>query len=67
MGRGVPMGVMICYSWIASVFQVMLLFFYVSATDQISGLFLAGPIGVGPGVSGILSYASLFHVFLDVD
>jgi hypothetical protein len=29
-------------------------------------LFLAGPIGLGPGVSGILGYTSLFHVFLDV-
>jgi hypothetical protein len=48
------------------MFQITLLFFYVSATDQVSGLFLAGPIRVGPGVSGILGYASLFHVFLDV-
>jgi hypothetical protein len=41
------------------VFQIMFLFFCVSATDWISGLFLAGPIGVGPGVSGILGYTSL--------
>jgi hypothetical protein len=40
--------------------------FCVSATDRISRLFLAGPIGVGPGISGICGYASLFHVFLDV-
>jgi hypothetical protein len=66
MGIGVLMGVMVHYSWTASVFQIMLLDFCVSATDQIRGLFVDQPVGSDPGVSGILGYASLFHVFLDV-
>jgi hypothetical protein len=54
------------YSWIQASCTADAVDWYVSATDQISGLFLAGPIGVGPGISGIFGYASMFHLDHDM-